>query len=213
MLSSELCMNHFSMVKYEDFNFSPKMGHMRVLSSDENVLVLYVIMTALQLAKAKTTLMAKRKTTTTPLLMQWSYCNLTLSYWHVNVILRHRNTCFNSCSYISMSLFFIYLRMKYIDGIMEERCSSIANALELHLYCTNPSIHFMIGVHQYVHVICNKQMYIMTVSQLNVMMNSSNRNIFHVTGPLCGELTSCQWIPCTKASDAELWCFLWSVPK
>ena len=22
-----------------------------------------------------------------------------------------------------------------------------------------------------------------------------------------------RWIPCTKASDAELWCFLWSVPE
>ena len=28
----------------------------------------------------------------------------------------------------------------------------------------------------------------------------------------CGEFTSHQWIPCTKASDVELWCFLWSVP-
>ena len=51
-------MNHFSMVKYEHFNFSPKVGHMRIPSSDENMLVVYVIMTALQLVKVKTTLMA-----------------------------------------------------------------------------------------------------------------------------------------------------------
>ena len=44
------------------------------------------------------------------------------------------------------------------------------------------------------------------------MMTSSNGNIFHVTGPLCGELTGHRWIPLTKASDAELWCFLWSAP-
>ena len=43
-----------------------------------------------------------------------------------------------------------------------------------------------------------------------VMMTSSNGNIFHVTGPLCGEFASHRWIPPTKASDAELWCFLWS---
>ena len=34
-----------------------------------------------------------------------------------------------------------------------------------------------------------------------------------VTGPLCGEFTGYRWIPLTKASDAELWCFLWSAPE
>ena len=34
--------------------------------------------------------------------------------------------------------------------------------------------------------------------------------IFRVTGPLWGEFTGHRWIPLTKASDAELWCFLWS---
>ena len=38
----------------------------------------------------------------------------------------------------------------------------------------------------------------------SVMMTSSNGNIFRVTGP--------RWIPRTKASDAELWCFLSSAP-
>ena len=45
------------------------------------------------------------------------------------------------------------------------------------------------------------------------MMTSSNENIFSVTGPLCGEFTGHRWIPRTKASDAELWCFLWSAPE
>ena len=44
-------------------------------------------------------------------------------------------------------------------------------------------------------------------------MTSSNGNIFRVTGPLCGEFTGHRWIPRTKASDAELWCFLWSAPE
>ena len=39
------------------------------------------------------------------------------------------------------------------------------------------------------------------------MMTSSNGNIFRVTGHLCGEFTGPRWIPNTKASDAELWCF------
>ena len=42
------------------------------------------------------------------------------------------------------------------------------------------------------------------------MMTSSNGNIFRVTGLFCGEFTGHRWIPLTKASDAGLWCFLWS---
>ena len=45
------------------------------------------------------------------------------------------------------------------------------------------------------------------------MMTSWIGNLFRVTGSLCGELTGDRWIPCTKASDAELWCFLWSAPE
>ena len=47
----------------------------------------------------------------------------------------------------------------------------------------------------------------------SAMMTSSNGNIFRVTGHLRREFTGHWWIPRTKASDADLWCFLWSVPK
>ena len=46
-----------------------------------------------------------------------------------------------------------------------------------------------------------------------IMMTSSNGNIFRVTGHLCGEFTGPRWIPRTKASEAELWCFLWSASE
>ena len=46
-----------------------------------------------------------------------------------------------------------------------------------------------------------------------IMMTSSNGNIFRVTGHLCGEFTGPQWISHAKASDAELWCFLWSATE
>ena len=42
-----------------------------------------------------------------------------------------------------------------------------------------------------------------------VMMTSSNGNILRVTGPLCVEFTGPRWIPRTKASDAEPWCFFY----
>ena len=50
-------------------------------------------------------------------------------------------------------------------------------------------------------------------SQPLQMMTSSNGNIFRVTGHLCGKFTGHRWISHTKASDAELWCFLWSAPE
>ena len=43
--------------------------------------------------------------------------------------------------------------------------------------------------------------------------NQINGNIFRVTGPLWGEFTGDRWIPLTKASNAELWSFLWSAPE
>ena len=43
-------------------------------------------------------------------------------------------------------------------------------------------------------------------------MASSNGHIFRVNGPLWGEVTVDRWIPLTKASDVELWCFLWFAP-
>ena len=38
-------------------------------------------------------------------------------------------------------------------------------------------------------------------------------NIFRVTGPLCGEFTGHRRIPLTKASDAELWFFVFAPNK
>ena len=47
----------------------------------------------------------------------------------------------------------------------------------------------------------------------HILMTPSNGNIFRVTGHLCGEFTGPRWIPRTKASDAELWCFLSSASE
>ena len=54
---------------------------------------------------------------------------------------------------------------------------------------------------------------VVVVFDFRIMMTSSNGNIFHVTGHLCGEFTGPRWIPPTKTSDAELWCFLWSASE
>ena len=44
-------------------------------------------------------------------------------------------------------------------------------------------------------------------------MTPSNGNSFRLTTHLCGEFTGPRWIPRRKASDAGLWCFLWSAPE
>ena len=44
---------------------------------------------------------------------------------------------------------------------------------------------------------------------ITYMMTSSNGNIFRVTGHFTGP----RWIPRTKDSDAEIWCFLWSASE
>ena len=51
------------------------------------------------------------------------------------------------------------------------------------------------------------------VSGKVLFRNISRRDIFRVTGHLCWEFTGDRWIPHTKASDAELWSFLWSAPE
>ena len=52
-----------------------------------------------------------------------------------------------------------------------------------------------------------------TASITRDIITSSNENIFRVTGPLSEQFTGHRWIPLTKASNAELWCFLWSAPE
>ena len=67
----------------------------------------------------------------------------------------------------------------------------------------------MIYMHMYIHITCCDFFYNIWF----IMMTSSNGNIFRVTGHLRGEFTGPRWIPRTKASDAELRCFLWSASE
>ena len=48
---------------------------------------------------------------------------------------------------------------------------------------------------------------------VRLTMTSSNGNISASLAFLCRNFTGHLWIPHTKASDAELWCFLWSAPE
>ena len=84
------------------------------------------------------------------------------------------------------------------DQACGQRFRTIASSCFLLRYTFRASSHLFVNGHYL----------ILSIS----MMTSSNGNIFRVTGHLCAEFTGLRWIPRTKASDAELWCFLWSVP-
>ena len=45
------------------------------------------------------------------------------------------------------------------------------------------------------------------------MITSSHGGVFRITDSLWGESTGHRWIPLTKASDAELWCFHWCMNR
>ena len=71
---------------------------------------------------------------------------------------------------------------------------------------------------------CHDAHFVYLVALEVVSTNTDTRNhywhgnviveiFFRATGPLRGESTGHRWIPLTKASDAELWCFLWSAPE
>ena len=51
-----------------------------------------------------------------------------------------------------------------------------------------------------------------SVSEI-IITTSWNGNSFRDTGLLWGESTGHHWIPLIKASDSEIWCFLWSAPE
>ena len=74
---------------------------------------------------------------------------------------------------------------------------------------------FIIIVHMYGKKITSRQHSTLCMISVEVLYRLWNHdgNIFRVTGSLCGEFTGLRWIPNTKASDAELWCFLWSAPN
>ena len=53
---------------------------------------------------------------------------------------------------------------------------------------------------------CKFRWILFTKDQLTTMTSSNGKDL-RVTCPWCGEFTGDRWIPLTKASDAELWCF------
>ena len=116
------------------------------------------------------------------------------------LILTWYSLCFRECS----SAVSYVLCLKAVINI---KLSVFIDHSPIVVFCTVCSgwqLWNMYGCFVYSRVLVSPMMY---------MMTSSNGNIFRVTGHLCEEFTGPRWIPRTKDSDAELWCFLWCTPE
>ena len=90
---------------------------------------------------------------------------------------------------------------------LEKIARDISGALCI--VCTNILLHYQSNDCNATDIRIRSQKMTFT----GTMMTSSNGSIFRVTGHSCGEFTCHRWSPLTKASDAELWCFLWAAPE
>ena len=126
-------------------------------------------------------------------------------------------------SYLEMSIIKLFCKSTWrLEEMKFEQASTVKQITFLMVLCFVFSITLFSIIYAHILIVSNQKdmdkKSVDTSLQQNTtkhepwnavyMMTSSNGNIFRVTGPLCCEFTGVRWIPRTKASDAELWCFL-----
>ena len=131
----------------------------------------------------------------------WDDLGYTVEVWEwISSFIQH---FINGCNYLSM----LWLKLIHVSETDPRECANLLVVLAEYLsVCTNDIVEKELSV-KIIMILVNS-----CIPQW-IMRTSSNGNIFRVTGPLCGEFTGHRWIPRTKAGEAELWCFLWSVPE
>ena len=136
-------------------------------------------------------------------LMQWLFA------WRHEAITQQMLTDHQVCS--------VAPQKNFIRNVHEiNPCSEIALLkLPPHLPGANGLMKVMMISKKYIYFGHHwiTQLVTQTTGCTECMMTSSNGNVFRVTGSLCREFTDHRWIPRTKASDAELWYFLWYMPE
>ena len=85
--------------------------------------------------------------------------------------------------------------------------------LNQHMYCINIVVKIACYLEMYFVLFGNKTTTTTTTITTTKRDLPSNGNIFRVIGLLCGDFSGHRWIPLTKASDGEIWCFLSSAPE
>ena len=118
------------------------------------------------------------------------------------LLLTHKLSYLRSWSYHARSWAFIDMLCLFIDGEIKQHQRDAPFVFNTHDTHQEQSLNYTITY-----------MWRPVQNSRYSMMTSSNGNIFPVTGHLYGEFTGNRWIPRTKASDAELWGFLWSASE
>ena len=99
----------------------------------------------------------------------------------------------------SICKFYISERKHCIDGLVQNLVHSSALAMELLQSCTKPSVYSM--------------SFIKCVTMCCFHDDVIKWKHFPRYWPFVRGIHGSRWIPRTKASDAELWYFLWSAPE
>ena len=149
----------------------------------------------------------------------------TIMIEFMNVYIHHQAQCFQVNQYTVCHLCFPCIRL---------RCQTFLRQTSVHywweqntipvVFQLNTSLNYKYPIKRVYSFIWLCYVWVISVFKVRwgfmrspqtfcIMMTSPKWNIFRVTGLLCGEFTGYRWIPRTKASDLELWCFLWSAPQ
>ena len=135
--------------------------------------------------------------------MFWTFFHL------VKVIYKHNSVYF-------YNLFDICPHTLVVNG-KQELLSILVDGHRGRIGPGRQQMHMYIYIYNFGNIPMGDDTYMLSTdpydADLGIMVASSNGSIFRVTGPLWGESTGHRWIPLTKASDAELWCFLWIAPE
>ena len=120
----------------------------------------------------------------------WWFETLSWSLWrHGNVMIIWGRQCYNKASNFSGSVPTVTQINSYAHKNENAKSLSLLTPCAAKTPCPVMSSHH------------------------GIMMTSSNRNIFRVTGPSVRGIYRSPVNPRIKASDAELWCFLSSLPE
>ena len=115
----------------------------------------------------------------------------------------HQRPCWFGCAYNATWTHFAYILhiSHYVQPLNIETGPSVGSPGFL---CISHHIH-----HKF-YLTDNKT----KLRKMNLGWRHQMETFFALLhGSLWGESTGHRWIPLIKASDAELWCFLWSAPE
>ena len=91
-----------------------------------------------------------------------------------------------------------------IDGLVQERCNSIANTLELHLSCTNPSISTCCLHRTAVFLICILPLNILLVALISGSLCSCDSSETLEVLPVCHSLLAWCFLGATTSATTKL---------